>query len=200
MFKNITHTLCLLFSTWTQLFAFPDNWTLEYLLSLISIVLVVLGGICALIQWCSSNRNSRNELIQQIIENLRFNKDIAQAMYTIEYNPFWYNESFHNNRTDNHNLEFQIDKLLSYLSYLCYLKQEKRISKKEFRILQYEINRVCVSFSTQAYLWNLYHFSQKQQTACSFQYLINYALKHKLINRCIFENPIPTIYPKYLNF
>ena len=95
--------------------------------------------------------------------------------------------------------EHKIDELLSYLSYICYLKKERNISKKEFRILQYEINRTCTSPCIQAYLWNLYHFSQKQGSECSFQYLIDYGIKNKLIDKS-FLKPDCKLYEKTLNF
>ena len=93
----------------------------------------------------------------------------------------------------------RIDKLLSYLSYICYLKQENNISDKEFRILQYEINRTCTSPSIQGYLWNLYHFSRKQGTDCSFQYLIDYGIKNNIIEKS-FLDPKCFLYEKTLNF
>lgn len=173
------------------------NWSVTDILSLLSLVLVVIGGIFAYRQWEAANRIKRTEFINQIIEKLRFDKDMVKTMYTIDYDYTWYNENFHN---EDSALEFEIDKLLSYLSYICYTYKMKNISRKEFKILRYELNRTCSSPAVQSYLWNLYHFSKKQKTDCTFQYLIDYGIKNKIINKKPFQNSKCTDYPQYLNF
>lgn len=70
-------------------------------------------------------------------------------MCMFEYDHEWYNEEFHDADSE---IEFNVDKLLAYLSCICYLYELKNISKKEFRILQYEVNRACSSPSVQIYL------------------------------------------------
>ena len=117
--------------------------------------------------------------------------------YLIDYEDDWYDGNFHDREDD---FEYQMDKLMSYLSYICYLQKERKISAKEFCILKYEINRACSSHAVQCYLWNLYHFSRQQGTQCSFQYLIDYGLKQKLINKKEFTNSQSTHYIKTLNF
>ena len=98
----------------------------------------------------------------------------------------WYNPNFHHIKDD---FEYKIDKALSYLTYICYLRKENRIEKKDFCILQYEINRACISPAVQNYLWNLYHFSNNQNTICSFQYLIDYGIELQIINKNTFMDP-----------
>lgn len=53
------------------------NWSMDNILSAISILLVVIGGLFALQQWSVANQTRRIELIHQIIEKLSFDKDIA---------------------------------------------------------------------------------------------------------------------------
>lgn len=177
-------------------FTSVENWSVDNILSAISIILVIIGGVFAYKQWTASNQIKRTELIKQIMERLRFDKEMADTMYTIEYDDSWYDIDFHDGDDD---FEHKIDELLSYLSYICYLKKEKNISKKEFRILRYEINRTCTSPCIQAYLWNLYHFSQKQGAECSFQYLIDYGIKNKLIDKSFLKTDCK-LYEKTLNF
>ena len=174
----------------------PENWFVDDILSAISIGLMILGGIFAYKQWTAANQIKRTELIKQIIERLRFDKEMAETMYIVEYDNSWYNADFHDRDDD---FEHRIDKLLSYLTYICYLKSEKNISKKEFRILQYEINRACTSQCVQSYLWNLYHFAHRQGSECSFQYLIDYGLKNGLIDKSFLRADCPS-YKKTLNF
>lgn len=174
-----------------------DNWSVADILSLLSLLLIIVGGIFAYKQWTAANRIKRTEFINQIIEKLRFDADMVKTMLTIDYDHQWYDENFHN---DNFTLEFEVDKVLSYLSYICYTYKMKNISKKEFKILRYELNRACSSPAVQGYLWNLYHFSKTQKTDCTFQYLIDYGIKNKIIDKKVFTNNQCGEYPKYLNF
>lgn len=175
----------------------PNNWSIDNILTVISLIPVIIGGIFACRQWSNANKTKRAEYINQIIEKLRFDESLAEAMYIIDYNDTWYDEDFHES---NNELEYKIDKLLSYLSYICYLKKEKNIRDEEFKILKYEIERVCTSSSVQSYLWNLYHFSKTQNTECSFQYLIDYGRDNNLISRNIFDDLDSKEYIKNLNF
>jgi hypothetical protein len=168
-----------------------DNW-----LTLCSIILVVIGGMFALVQWIASNKIKRAEFISQIIDKLRFDKDMVKTMYMVDYDYNWYNQDFHNS---NDEIEFSIDKLLSYLSYICYLHATGNIKKEEFKILQYELNRACISPSVQSYLWNLHHFSEKNKTICTFEYLIKYGIDSKIISTQFLDIESQH-YQKNLNF
>lgn len=168
-----------------------DNW-----LTLSSIILVIIGGIFALVQWMASNKIKRAEFINQIIDKLRFDKDMAKTMYVVDYDYNWYNQDFHNSNDES---EFLIDKLLSYLSYICYLHATGNIKKEEFKILQYELNRACISPCVQSYLWNLHHFSKKNNTICTFEYLIKYGIDSKIISAQFLDSESQH-YQKNLNF
>jgi len=170
------------------------NWTIDNFLTLSSMVLMSIGGIFALIQWISSKKIRKAEFVHQIINRLRFDDEMQKVMYLIDYNHKWYSENFHNSELEN-----RVDKLLSYIDYICYLYFLKNISNNEFRILKYEINRICISPSVQAYLWNLYHFSKRMNTNCSFMHIIDYGIKKKIIKNEFKENG-KDLYFKYLNF
>ncbi|MBD5115626.1 MAG: hypothetical protein HDT46_10610 [Ruminococcaceae bacterium] len=174
-----------------------NNWTIDSILSFLSIIIAIVGGIFAYKQWRYSNKTKRADFINQIISKLRFDKEMAETMNVIDYGNEWYNDKFHN---QNNGLEKRMDNLLSYLSYICYLKKEKHIGKREFCIFEYEVNRVCSSPSVKCYLWNLYHFSSKQKANCSFQYLIDYGMKNKLIDKREFLKSESNVYGKKLNF
>lgn len=180
-----------------QIFSNSNNWNLENIISLISILLVAIGGFFALFQWVSANKIKRAEFINQIIKRLRFNKDMIYSMHIIEYDDSCYGDSFHNNKKGN---ETRIDKFLSYLCYICYMKQMGIIHKKEFAIFEYELVRTCSSHSVCAYLWNLYHFSKSQNTNCTYQLLIDYGIKNKLIDKNCFMDSATNKFTKYLNF
>ena len=180
-----------------RIFINADNWKIEHVIGLLSLILIVVGGIFALVQWISTNRIKRAEFINQIIEKLRFDPEMSETMQMIDYDSMWYKESFHNSSNDDEN---RVDRLLSYLTYICYIKDIGFLHKKEFAILEYELCRICTSPSVCAYLWNLYHFSKNNNTKCSFQYLIDYGIKKKLLDKSTFMDPTTCVYPKYLNF
>ena len=173
------------------------NCYADYIFSAISILLGVIGGVFAYKQWTHANRIRQSEFINQIIEKLRFDKCIADTMYMIEYDHNWYSKDFYDSGSE---IEFNIDKLLSYLSYICYLYDLKNISKNGFKIFQYDIAFICSSQDVQTYLWNLYHYSKSQNTECAFQYLIDYGIKYKLIDEKGFYCKEPGKYPRHLNF
>ena len=165
-----------------------DNWQI-----LVPLLFAVIGGGFALFQWKKTIKVKRAEFINQILEKIRFDKDLTNTMYVVDYNQNWYDNSFHNGT-----LECSIDKLFAYLDYICYLKLTKNITNTEFNIFRYDIHRVCVSKSTKHYLWNLYHFSKRNKTDCSFQYLINYGINSGLFPKDFKENA--TLYKKTLNW
>lgn len=170
--------------------------TTEQIFTFISIIIAFIGGFFALYKWSQSVKLRKAEYIGHIIEKLRFDKEMSETMYMIDYDKNWYNENFHSG-TDG--VEYKVDKLFSYLSYICYLSDSKHIGKKEFAFLEYELKRVCKSSNSQNYLWNLYHFSKKNNTPCSFEKLVEYGLENHIFNS-EFENCQSTYYHQYLNF
>jgi hypothetical protein len=168
---------------------------ISIIISIISLIFAVIGGIFALVQWNSSNKVKRAEFINQIIEKLRFDKEMVDIMYKIEYDHEWYNDEFHSSGE----FEYRIDKILSYLSYICYLKNTGNIKANEFKIFTYELNRTCISSSVQEYLWNLHHFSIKNNTVSTFSDLVSYGLKNGQIPKD-FEDIKSDRYVKRLNF
>ena len=158
---------------------------------------IIGGGIFAFIQWNNASKIKKAEFLKQIIFDTRFKEDYVKAMRVIDYDGNWYDDKFHNG---NDNTEYLIDKYLSCLNYICYLKNEKVLSDNEFIALKYTIDRTCQNPQIKSYLWNLYHFCEKLKTKCSFQYLIDYGIKTKKIDRNEFENKENKIYKKHLNF
>jgi len=88
-----------------------SDWTVDNTLSIISIVLVIIGGIFTFIQWAAANHIKRTELISQILEKLRFDDDMIFAMQIIDYGNDWYNDEFHDG---TNGYEQKFNKLFSY--------------------------------------------------------------------------------------
>jgi len=171
------------------------SWTNDNTLSLITIILAAFGGLFAYLQWRKSVKLKRAEFLNQIIEKIRFDDEISKALYLIDYNQSWYDENFHGGSEN----EFLMDKLLSYLDYICYLIESHNIAKSEEKVLDYDIKRACENWSCQAYLWNLYWWAKSRQSTCSFQHLIDYGLSNNIIPEYNFTIDSGK-YPKYLNF
>ena len=173
------------------------NWTVDNYLSLILIVVMAIGSIFALFQWNSSIKIRRTEFLDEIINKLWFDENMAGTMHIIDNNPNWYTDDFH--KRNYSDLGYQIDKLLSYFDFICYLLFIKSLKYNEFNVIRYEIDRTCASPSVQAYLWNLYHFSNKIEAGCSFMYIIDYGIKQEIIDK-EFKNNNENLFKKYMRF
>jgi hypothetical protein len=158
---------------------------------------MAIGGIFALIQWNSSEKFKRVKYLDEIITKLRFDSEMANTLYIIDYDHNWYTKDFHK----NHDFEYKIDKVLSYIDFICYLYSNGDIKDNEFKIIKYRVNRICISPSTQRYLWNLYHFSKRMGAECSFTHIIDYGIKNKIIKKEFLDNS-NDLYGdcRYLNF
>jgi len=149
------------------------------LLTLIATALIGgLGGTFALLQWSKSNRIRRTEFVREIVERLEFDKELADISYILDYErEKWYNREYHGDKEK----EQKFDSFFSYLTYICYLRKTKSLTAKEFTLFEYTIRRACSNRQAQAYLWNLHHWSKRNNTTSSFQYLIDY-LREKVLD------------------
>lgn len=175
------------------------DWIKDNVVGIITILVSILGFFLACYQLWNGNKVKSAELLRSIIERLRFDEGIVDAFYMIEYGNNWYGFDFH--ETDGRE-ERNIDGLLIYLSFVCYLRNKKLIKKSEFSSIEYFYSRVCSDFNVQAYLWNIYQFSKSNGRTCSFEYLIQYMKETGYIEAEEFEKQDNGMkkYPKYLNF
>ena len=157
----------------------------------------IIGGIFALVQWVKSNTYKRAEFINSLVTTLRNDEEISSIIYMFDYDSEWYTREFHYQRNK---LEHDVDKTLAYFSYICYLRKNKIISKKDFIFFEYEIKRIAANYSVQAYFYNLFHFSKKNNCEFTFKYLFDYCYKNKLFTKCIDIKSISNNFPRYLNF
>ena len=173
-----------------------EGWTVGNYLSLLSIIPAMIGGFSALGKLALSVKTKRAEFLLQLNSTIRSDKELAEIAYMIDYNREWYSDEFHNKS----GLEFSVDRYLSYIDYICYLKRLRHFSKKELMFFQYRITRLLKSPSVRNYLWNLYHFSNKNQVCCSFMNLIEYGFKTGLIDKLEFDDSTSNAYEKRLLF
>jgi hypothetical protein len=151
-----------------------DNWLL-----MAQFVVLLGGGVFAWVQWRKSNKIRRAEFIREIIDTLRFNKDMADTMYMVKYRQGWYNSDFHDNPDG---IEFDVDKLLSHFEYICYLRKTKNIEDVEFNLLRFDVDTACQSLDVQAHLLEFVRdVSVSIETTNPYKYLIDYGIERGFI-------------------
>lgn len=169
------------------------------IVAIVTFLSAIAGGIFALKKWSWSVKQKRAEYIGKLTEKVRDNKDIAEVLYMFDYGKEWYSAAFHNGGQ----IETKIDKTLSFFSYICYLRDTKNITKKEFEVFEYELVRILGNYQVQDYLYNLYHFSHKLKRPMSFTPLLSYGKKRKILDKAFFDlgkSQNTGIYHHYLNY
>lgn len=187
--------------------SFEYTYNIGDILTAVSVIVVIIGGIFSLIQWMRKQKLQRGEYINELTEKIRTDEDIREIVYLLDYNnKVWYTKEFHGSGE----LERKVDKTLSYFSYICYLKRKRLITSREFQFFEYEIKRILVNRQVIKYLYNLYHFSKKLKMNLTFHYLFLYGKRKKYYNDKIkksikffnkeFFDSKSKFYPHYLNF
>lgn len=75
------------------------------------------------------------------------------------------------------------------------------LSKKEFAIFKYEIERILTNDQVNKYFYNLYHFAKKFKTPMTFSFLFEYGEKHNKFEKDFYDKNSPKYKKsKYLNF
>ena len=166
---------------------FNNEYDLGDIISIVSIVLAIIGAAFGFYQWKKSIRIKRAEYIEKLTEKIRTDNDIKEMVYTLDYGHLWYTSAFHNSGE----LERKMDKTLSYFSYICYLYKSRLISKKEFAIFKYEIERILTNDQVNKYFYNLYHFAKKFKTPMTFSFLFEYGEKHNKFEKDFYDKNSP---------
>lgn len=167
----------------------------ELIISIIGLFIAAVGVIIALVEFCRSNKTRRAEFVHRIWSDIVYNKEMMDVLYHFDYSEFKYDNSFHSS-----DVESKVDAFLSTLSYVCYLNiHVKALTKKDLECFDYYLTRTLANKDIQAYLFNIYHFTKKCNTECSYKHLIEYGLKKKLIPKS-FQSELSSDYPKVLNF
>lgn len=166
------------------------------LAEIITIIFTVIGGGFALWQWNKNSIVKRASYYNDAFIKMREDEDIVYTLHMIDYDTKkWYPFDSQNDPE----IERKVDKTFGYIDYLCYLRDRKLISKKEFRNIEYKIIRIGFNSSALDYLYNLYHFSKANGTAMSFSNLLEYLDYKNMINDA-FYNRDSNEYIHYLNF
>lgn len=117
---------------------FNNEFCISDIVSIISLLLVITGGVFAYYQWRRDIALKRANYINELTEKIRTDDSIKDVVYLLDYDDHWYSKEFHGSGK----LELKMDKTLSYFSYICYLRKQRIISNKEFDFFRYEIERI----------------------------------------------------------
>ena len=170
-----------------------NNITLQDIIEIASLITVIVGGCFALHQWSKGNIYKRAEIVEKLIVTVRDCDDIATVMDMIDWDSgFYYDHKFHLTEEALHSsilrgvsdTDFfkKIDKTLAHFSYICYLKEQHTLTKKDMRNFEYKIRRLIDNQHIANYLYSLYHWSASLGVKMSFSFLINYCIKEKYVS------------------
>jgi len=88
----------------------------------ISSIAIVVSALFAYLEWKRTRFENKVNLVEKIREQLFNDNDVLKVIYLMDYNDLnWYNEIFHYKK----DLQMAVDKTLSIIEYVCYLKNEK---------------------------------------------------------------------------
>lgn len=130
---------------------------IKLIISGCTLLCTVLGGGFALYKYNQSLRWNRALRLSDMLDKFRTNDKIVSAFHEVEYERFSYSPSERPRKA-----EIETDQMLEYFSLICYLKEEKLISDKEFAFVEYELRTLVSNREIQKYLFNLYHFAWKK--------------------------------------
>ena len=154
---------------------------------------VVLGVIGALIQWNRQLRREAAEFLKELLNELR-SAEVVSFLYDIDYGKKWYDGEFHKGKREN-----KVDRSLSFLPFVRYLRSERLLGDAEFAFFDYESTRVLRNRQAIDYLYNLHHFSVRQDRKSPFEQLINYGVNVGLVDKTVFIDSTSYKRVKYLH-
>ena len=115
---------------------FDSTYKVSDIISILSLLITIVGGFVALYQWHRNMALKRASYINDLTEKIRTDPDIHSIVYLLDYDQTWYNCEFHNSGE----MEREVDKTLSFFSYICYLKKHRLIGRKDFNFFKYDRN------------------------------------------------------------
>jgi len=162
---------------------------LEICLKYTPLLVAVVGGMFALYQWSKSNSLKKARFLNSFIEKIRGDKDIVEILRYLDLNDSWYSIEFHDSDDESRQrFEQKMDKTLSYFSYICYLREKRIITDKEFNFFNWHIKLILKNPGIQDYFYHLYHYvTGKFQAKFQQQHLLDYGAKTHIIDSDFFN-------------
>ena len=158
------------------------NWNVDAILKAIGLLFVAVGGVYSLVQLSIVSKSKRTETLNKLTEKYLEDEDIQKAVLIVSYDEtVWYSLDLYKPFISSDD-ESIIDKMLTFFSYICYLKHTRRITNKEFSFFQYDMASVCEKSQTQLYLWDLHKIANMTNSAFTYRYLVAELINNGIIN------------------
>ena len=144
--------------------------TISDIINLILLFLTMLGLIVAAFELGHNKKINRASLAKELYWTLYDDPDIRSIFYRIEWSNYEI-EDYGNAERDD---EQKLDKLLSFLEIVCSMYYRRVFTRKDIRLFDYELNRVCSHPCVQAYWKFLDEWQSEQKIGDSFVNLKRY--------------------------
>jgi len=147
------------------------------IIAALALIITVISIFFAIFQWKKSIALQRTKFIYDILDKFQCDRDMSDAFYLVSYSNNWY-INFHTNSEN----EYKIDKLLLWLTYVCYLIETGNIKDNELNIVDYTLCRVLRSKAVKEYLKDLNNITNKRKIKCPYYYLILYGVQNNILH------------------
>jgi hypothetical protein len=129
------------------MFRFENTISLADIVNGLLLIVAVIGIFLTLYQIKQSNKTQRASFFKELYSMMYGDSDVTQGYYLIDHGEFKYSDSFHRSQHEK-----PIDRILTFMDLICYLRKEDLIAEQEIGFFEYELTRVCDNQEIQKYL------------------------------------------------
>ncbi len=122
------------------------NGLLRYV-TIIGVVVAISGIFLTVYQIRQGNKTKRATFFKELYSAMYGDSDVTQGYYLVDHGTFEYSDSFHRSEDEK-----PIDRLLTFMDLICYLRKQDLIAESEIRFFEYELTRVWENPQIQKYL------------------------------------------------
>ena len=162
----------------------------------VTALVTVLGVCISIYTWKKNTKLEKNKALVDFFRETHEVSDIAEVFRKIDYGERWYGKDFHNSE-----FEGKVDKALIRYAYFIDLLNDGYVETSKDDCIKYEIHRVLNNFDTQAYLFNLRNFTNKQNTSFPYKALVDFGKSCGILDETFFNAELgEKKYGKFLNW
>jgi len=129
------------------MFQFKNTISLADIVNGLLLVVATIGIFLTLYQIKQSNKTQRATFFKELYSTMYSDSDVTRGYYLIDHGKFKYSDSFHRSEEEK-----PIDRLLTFIDLICYLRKQDLITESEIRYFEYELTRVYQDKEIQRYL------------------------------------------------
>lgn len=142
---------------------------------IITLIATIASVVIALIEIRRSKKATEYTVFYNLMNLIRTDKKMNDALYKIEYSEDWYPNYFHGS-----DLEKKVDLMLSFLDFSCYLRKKKVLKRGDFYFFKFQIESVVSKKPMGDYIHNLIIWANHDRVTFQFDNLREYCVKEKL--------------------